>query len=243
MSNLQTEVMLPSKGKLYSNKFWSKPVVMSMIDSDWEKKIYGGSRGPDIIDEMLQELIQGEANIDELHPSDKFFLMMKLRIHSYGPDYHTECKCPICGENEVEVNLDNVNVVEMPEDFEITASGVLPINGDTVETKVLMSGDYKKIRRRVKKMCTGTAVKEREQEYITTNAARIVKINGEEVQSSQKEKYFSELVARDSLALRKLSTRPKFGYADTVRVVCPKCGDELEAPLIMTGEFFRPRLD
>lgn len=244
MSNLQMEVTLPSRGVLYSNKKWSDPVVLNMIDAEWEKKLYGGSRGGDLLDEMLNDLIEGDLNVDELHPSDKFFLMMKERIHSYGPDYHLVCNCPSCGESEVLTDLDSVNVIELdPDKYSFEREGTLPISGDKVKVKDLLSGDYKKIRRRVKKLCAGTGLSEREQEYITTNAARIVTVNGESKMTAEREQYFSKLVGRDSLELRKLSSRPKFGYADTTLVKCPKCGRELEAPVILTGEFFRPRID
>lgn len=243
MSNLQTEVTLPSGGRLYSDKGWQKPVVLNMITSEWEKKLYGGSRGGEIIDEMLEDLVEGDLKIDDLHPSDKFFLMMKLRIHSYGPEYHGDVNCPNCGVKEVLMDLDGINVIEMPEDYQLVSEGTLPVSGDVVKVRDLTSGDFKKIRKRIKKLCTGTQVVEREQEYITTNAARIVSINGEERMTGEREKYFSQLVGRDSLFLRKLANRPKFGYADTTLVKCPVCGLELEAPVVLTGEFFRPRLD
>lgn len=239
-------VRLPSLGKPYPEEpKLAGDIVIKMISGLQEKRLFGSSGQTDLIDTILDEcIVSPKFNIDILLPADKHFLLTKLRIHSYGPEYHVTGQNPETGKSEeFKISLDDVAVIKLDGEFKDPVPVKLPVSGDEVEIKVLRTGDYKKVRARVKRLSKEMNIPVGEQEYITRLAAAIVTVNGENLQGNQKEAYVQELMARDISEIKRYLNKYKFGMSDYITVTSPINGVEYEAPILMTGEFFRPRYD
>ena len=246
MANLEMTVRLPSLGKPYpETPELAGDITIKMISALQEKRLFGSSGQVDLIDTILKEcIVKPDINIDILMPADKHFLLTKLRIHTYGPQYHVMGTNPVSEKSEEHlISLNDVPVIELNGEFKDPITVELPVSGDTVELKVLRSGDYKRIRQRVKRLSKEMNIPSGEQEYITRLAASIVSVNGQALQGTQKEQYVQNLMGRDTAEIKRLVNQYKFGLSDYISVTSPVNGEEYDVPVLMTGEFFRPRYD
>lgn len=245
MSNYETTVKLPSRGVFYpEHPELAEGIVLRMMNTNDEKKVFG-STSDDVISTLIKSCVTNiEIDPDMLVAADRHYLLMKLRIHTYGDAYHIEGECPHCGaEREMKISLDDIPIYELPEDFEEPFEMTLPLSKKKVGIRVLRTSDVKKIRSKAKKMAKEMNVQVREVEYLQRLARQIVTIDGEDVKPGEADKFVKEMLARDSAYIKFKLDEIKLGYDDSITVTCPECGEEYDAPIRMTGEFFRPRFD
>lgn len=245
MGTYETTITLPSGGRLYPEvPELAGPIVIRMMDTNDEKKIFG-STSEDMISTLIKDCVVNiKFDPDILVSADRHYILMKLRIHTYGDDYHVEGVCPECGlQKEFKISLDDLTVYELPEDFVEPIEMTLPLSGTTVGIRVLRTDDAKKIRSRAKKMNKEMGVPAKEAEYMLRMARQIVTIDGKEVKPGEADKFVKEMKARDSAYIKFKLDETKLGYDDAITITCPECGEEYEVGFRMTGEFFRPRFD
>ena len=113
---------LPSHGLLYDADINSDIKLRSMTVRDEMKRMAPANDGTvyrvlaEVIDDCLVEK-PGISSYD-MCIGDFQFLMHKLRIVTYGPEYKISCKCPNCGNyDEYVVNLEDLSLDEL-EDFD-----------------------------------------------------------------------------------------------------------------------------
>ena len=122
MANYTEKHVLPSMGLLNEGLDNGEVVIRNMTTAE-EKMLLGSTQ--DAFDNILKACIvePKDLDLDELCSSDKHFLLMKLRIISYGSDYFVGYKCPSCGAtSEYKINLDELTVHYLKECFAMTAS-------------------------------------------------------------------------------------------------------------------------
>lgn len=242
---LETTFRLPSLGKPYENKELAGDIKIKMITGLMEKKIYGTS-SPAILDELIEEcVVSPKIKAGDLTPDDKQFILIQIRMHSYGYEYHVEGECPSCGyKKDYLSGLDKMGYKEISKDWVEPVEVKLPMAKDTLMVRALRVKDQKIINDRVKRLSKEASVKAAEQEFISTMAQTIVSINGEDKMITEKESYIQNLTSRDLLALKRaLKPLTGYGYDGIVHLTCESCGEEFEAPVVLGYEFFHPRLD
>lgn len=113
---------LPSHGLLYDSDINSDIKLRSMTVRDEMKRMAPSNDGTiyrvlaEVIDDCLIEK-PGISSYD-MCIGDFQFLMHKLRIVTYGPEYKISCKCPNCGNyDEYVVNLEDLSLDEL-KDFD-----------------------------------------------------------------------------------------------------------------------------
>lgn len=214
-----------------------------------EEKMLLGSTGDSVYDKILGNCIDDPKNlpIGKLILADKHFLMMKLRILSYGSLYHAKIQCDNrnCREtHEYEIDLDDLLVYKLDENFVEPYEFELPANGDTIGIRLLRDRDSKKIAKRAKQINRKSKNRiDGDISYILRMAKRLVTINGEEVEGNKGRSYIESLIGRDSAYIKNKVESIEVGYDLTIYEDCPYCGYEVEFTLPMTSEFFRPRFD
>lgn len=245
MSNYETTVRLPSGGVFYpEHPDLAGDLTMRMMNTSDEKKIFGSTSEKSISDLIKGCITNVDFDPDILVPADRYFLLLKLRVHTYGEDYHIEGNCPSCDSNaDIKINMSDMHVNELDEDFEEPILIELPLSKEEVGIKVLRTNDAVKIRSRSKRLARDMKLPLREVEYMQRMARQIVSVDGKEVTPFEADKYFSEMMARDSAFIKHKMDEIKLGYDDILQVTCPDCSEEYETPFRMTGEFFRPRFD
>ena len=241
-SNNLMEVELPSKGLAYEGEIPSKVTIKSLTVKE-EKMIFGSTQanGPE---RALRACIVDpeKINLSKMLPQDEHFLLIKLRIHTFGPEYNVTTRCPECDKKiDLPINLDELTINELPDDFKELIELKLP-NGDVLGLKLLRNEDNEAISELASKRAKLSKEDEGEIEYVLRIARMIKSINGEDKNINDAQSYVENLSSNDSAYIESiLEDEYKFGYDTVVTTKCPKCGEEIQFSLPLSSEFFRPK--
>ena len=124
---IQEKFTLPSKGLLYAEKFNPVVTLRSMTTEEEMKRLAYNELEHETMAEIIDSCIIEDLPISsyDMCLGDYQFLLHKLRVVTYGPEYKMVIQCPNCGEVvSSSVNLDTETVQEFDEekglDLEIT---------------------------------------------------------------------------------------------------------------------------
>jgi hypothetical protein len=206
---LQTEmVSLPSKGLLYPQ---DSPLKNGTVEVKYmtakEEDILTNQtyiKSGVVIDKLLEALVISPINFKDILIGDKNAIMIAARVYGYGPHYVFNYTNPGTGaEEEVMVDLSMVNDKELTE-TQVVEPGVnhfefeLPLSGKKIGFKILTQGDEDNIQLELKNL----RKMKRDGELTTRLKHTIVSVEGETDTDKIREFVDTELLARDSRALR-----------------------------------------
>jgi hypothetical protein len=244
-SSVMCAVELPSKGRLYEGKIPGGKLNVRAMTAREEKLIYGGKGN---ISEKMEMLLSSCVQLpsafspSDLLISDRFFLLIKIRLISFGSEYPIQVRCPDC-DNQFIKNFDltelNVktydNNEEKAEPFLVT----LPVAGKTIGLKILRGKDENAIHKYAK----GRGVKEEvgDPAYTYSLARSIVSFDQKPISQIDALQLVEKLVSRDTMELRHALEENDCGVDTDISLECPKCSFLIETRLPVTEEFFRPK--
>lgn len=237
---------LPTKGMLYKNI----PGTVSMRGmTTREEKIIFASNGGNVFDKVLQRCVTEPANLDtdEFIFADELYLMLQLRKITYGEEYKVVGVCPHCGaKSTYKINLNDLEVKYLADDFVEPIEVKLPIKGDTLGLKFLRNSDIKYIDKTARKLSKQFDIPVKEMEMDVRLARHIVTINGKDVSTEEARSYIDAgngLSGKDSAYIWSALNKYDFGCDTLVSVDCDSCDKEFEFNLPISSEFFRPSYD
>lgn len=251
-SNFTQEITLPSNGYLNPEIPEGKIIQRCMMVTD--QKFLAGSNlsASTALHKILERTIESPADVDvsKLTFADTLYLLFKLRVLSYGNMYKFRTKCPECAQ-KIDVNLDlsELPVEYLEEDFSSNLVVKLPHSGDTVYTKLLTNGDVEEINKELKRRKRKYG-NEDESDYVLRIAYSIEKIKLSAPNANGKtelkslfdiERYIEGLTNLDAAAITATRDSVRFGILPTVEYVCPECGEVIDIDIHFTGDFFRPQ--
>jgi len=236
------EVVLPSLGVPYRSggvdPFPGGGIRISAMTVAEEKMM--SQKGTDAarkIVNLISRVCDMPIQPTQLLIADQFFLLMKIRSLSYGPNYTFKYRCDHCDHQwKHTVNLESdlrVSVVdeEWQEPFEVTLK-----SGDSLTYRLLRSVD--EIELNNKKMKRGD---NEDPSFVSMLARSILSINGTDVISPMTtEAWIEKMSVIDRAVLTKHIESNTPGYSGDLDIECPSCGNVHEAGLPMTADFFRP---
>ena len=201
------EVTLPSKGLLYpEDSLLSKGVVEMKYMTAKEEDILTNQNyieNGTVIDKLLKSLIVTKISYDDLLKREKNAILIAARILGYGSDYSFSYK----GE-EVEVELTDVE--DKPLNEKLITKGLnkfeytLPTSKTEITFKLLTHKDEKAIANEIKGL--KKLDKKSSSEVTTRMKYMITSINGDSEKKTIREFVDTQLLARDSRALRKYAS-------------------------------------
>jgi hypothetical protein len=124
---------LPSKGKIYETKVDPQVELRSMTARDEMKRLSPSNtqfkKLADIIEGCMIE--KPKVRVYDMALGDYEFLLHKLRIVTYGPEYKIAVGCPFCGNTfEGNANLEQLQILEFDEErFKELQTFSLPVSG------------------------------------------------------------------------------------------------------------------
>ena len=197
------EVTLPSKGLLYSEDSpLSKGVIEMKYMTAKEEDILTNQNyieNGTVIDKLLQSLIITPINYNDLLVGDKNAILVAARILGYGSDYSFQY-------NGEEVNIELTDVEDKPLNEKLITKGkntfhyTLPTAKTEVTFKLLTHKDEKAIANEIKGL---KKINKKVSADITTRMKYIItSINGDSEKKTIREFVDTQLLARDSRALR-----------------------------------------
>lgn len=245
MAELLTTVYLPSKGLLNKeDPAYGGPIELDQMGFEQEKMIFG-SNSEGALDKMLNSVIKTPGiTVDKMAPQDRHFLLVKERVHTYGADYHIKYQCPYCGiEEEHVVNINDVPVIELADDFTEPIECKLPQSGTVLGLKILRNSDKKAIEAEIRMKAEKLKLNPKDMRFELRLVKAIVTINGETPKLGEREQLIKSLKGRDLAYIDYIINKVQFGFSSTVLTSCSSCKEAFDVPFLMTSEFFRPRFD
>lgn len=248
MSELIHEVSLPSQGILYESPQLAEKIIIRAITTKEEKLIFGSGTDSAISKALRACIISPEQfPLEELTIPDKHFLVVAWRALSYGPEYGTAGRCPVCGTtSEFVINIEDIvsslRTIDTKyyEGYEIT----LPVSKDKISLHHLRDKDLDEIDKHVDRL--KKKIRDVDDDvnlrYDYQIAYYIGKVNGVDMPLPEKIMYVNNLIGRDSsYIIHQASKMQDYGIDSFADVTCKKAGCEssFRVPLPVDWSFFR----
>lgn len=249
-STFPTEIVdLPSKGHFYppDSPLAKGQVEIKMMTAKEEDILTSPNllKKGQAIDKLLESLIVNkDIKVSDLLLGDKNALIFAVRRLAYGDTYGpVEVSCPKCSSNnQVEVNLSELKDKEFDETQYQPGSNVfeytLPVSKAAIKFRILTDGDEKAIEKEnvaMAKMTKGASSE------VTSRLKRmIVEVNGESDPAKIRNFVDTQLLSKDSLALRQHMKTITPDVDATFEFICKDCGSAERAAVPMTVQFFWP---
>lgn len=219
--NSETEIKIPSLGKIYSSIDPSKPITIRPMNFEDEKTI-ATSKGSDPLGIVLSRCVSN-LPITDLIPADKMFLLLKLREVSYGDEYNFTLHCQNCKiENKASVKISELDIKYADDSFQ-----------DPIE--VFLTGIKKKAKVRL--------MKNKDENYFVDQAVGITNLWRfvEEIDGISDKSVISEVIQKlPSKDVKKiiLSMKSDIGVNTKVGFTCNSCSHVNVLELPITSDFF-----
>ena len=192
-----------------------------------------------VIDVLLDSLVQGDFDMNDMLIGDKNAVMIAARVLGYGKDYEFEMEDPLTGEKEKQV-LDLTTLDHKEIDFDGDYTFELPNSKRVLGWKFITQRDENEISEELKALRKITKKSGIEQEVTTRLRKVITSVDGDESVGAVNNFVNNEFLSRDSKAFRDylLSVTPD---VDLNIIVDFSSGEEVEVTVPMTVEFFWPK--
>lgn len=233
---------LPSKGLIYDEPISPEVTLRSMTISE-EMKRLAPSETPykimaDIIEDCMQE--KPKIKVYDMCLGDYQFLLHKLRVVTYGPEYRMTITCPNCGEvTDSIADLDSLEVLEYDESYDELFNITLPATGKNIRLKYQTPRDLDEIARKTKEMKRKTKLNA-EYGLLYTTMYLIKTVDGRVLTPVQLEDFVKKLPMKDvkTIISRAEEITKKVGLDTKIITKCDQCGYEMVSTFRNTGEFF-----
>lgn len=239
-----TEIVpLPSGGKYYpdGHPLSSGEVEVKYMTAKEEDILTSQNliKQGKVIDVLLDSLVQGDFDMNDMLIGDKNAVMIAARVLGYGKDYEFEMEDPTTGEKEKQV-LDLTTLDHKEIDFDGDYTFELPNSKRVLGWKFITQRDENEISEELKALRKITKKSGIEQEVTTRLRKVITSVDGDESVGTINNFVNNEFLSRDSKAFRDylLSVTPD---VDLNIIVDFSSGEEVEVTVPMTVEFFWPK--
>lgn len=249
-SSYERLIKLPSRGEIYDDV--PESVTIRAITTKEEKYIYSTNedRNQALVKLVNACIVEDESGrkLDSAHlyMGDFTYLLMQLRVLSYGGEYHQFGICPFCNQPEnFSVNLEDLSKIELDEKaFEKYST--VKLGDDELGIKIYTSKDYNNLSERIDKIVSRSKKANAsllERQYLRAGA--VTHINGEKVTIEKALKYFEESIIRNAAKFDSYQNKlaETFGIEEVFEVTCNKCGEAFDIPFTSHIEFFHPQFD
>lgn len=250
-------VQLPSQGKYYSINSTCHNIKsvrvreLTATDEDilLSRKLMQSGKVFDVL--IKNVLIDKNINPEDLLASDRFAILLALRINDLGSDYDAKDKveCPVCEEKFSPIyNLEKLEPKKLNEDNKISINdnGTITLkipSGNELEIKFLSGKEETMIEEEVAASRRLTKNEGIDKIFTIRLKHYIVSIDGNKDKTFIKD--FVEngsLKLKDSRAIRKFLNDNMPEISMVQKISCTDCYEEFDQEIPITKEFFYPSL-
>lgn len=254
-----TVIELPSRGKFYTGipELESGVLHVRPFSSVEEKMIdrFNQNTFYDMVDEIIKNCVKEDIDIDDLTLGDRIFILLNIRVLSYGSTYEVRFECGKCdSEYPLIVDLSQfeptyLDVDEVVEPMELE----LPVCKATVKMRMVRSGDLRE--------STNRSYAERKRNGVFVDASVYQKAlcceefilpessadAGTVLHSANPDEFryilgiMNRLNSNDSRAIEDLFVDYQHGFIDPISMTCKVCGASFDQYVSLNWDFFRPR--
>lgn len=239
---------LPSKAKVYEVQFDPHVKLKSMTLRDEMKRTSQNATPHRNLCEIIDGCLLTKLPISayDLCIGDYEYLLHKLRIVTYGPEYKMVVGCPHCTSvYEAKTNLDELKVKEFNiKDLEESLRFILPVCKREIKLKLQTPRILDSIDAKVKEVKRKDKVNYDPTAFITLQET-IELVDNVKLGYIELENFINQLGAKDAnFILNKINKSNSFIGLDTsIDVTCSSCGGDIKTFFRFGSEFFRPSND
>ena len=242
------EFELPSKGLIYDKTINPNIKLRSMTTAEEMKRLSHTETPYKVMSDIIEDCMQDKPKIHvcDLSLGDYQFLLHKLRIVTYGTEYKMMSTCPFCDFTSlITSNLDDIKVSTWNDSIKEKKVIKLPVSNFVIELNFQTPHDLDLIAYKTKEM---RKEKKTNIDYsvLFTLMSLIKSVDGNQFLNQDILKDFvMNLPARDATYILNKATElnKQVGLDTNIKVTCPNCGREFNAPFRITAEFFGPTED
>ena len=125
------EFTLPSLGKVYSREINPNISLRSMTTAEEMRRLAKSERPLQQMASIIDDCLVDKPGISayDMIMGDYVFLLHKLRVTTYGPEYKMNAVCPFCNSSTTEtINLDDLFVMQYDDEINKYREFDLPIS-------------------------------------------------------------------------------------------------------------------
>ena len=239
---------LPSLGKIYGTEVNPEIKIRSMTTEEEMKRLAATDAPYKNMSEIIDDCLVEKPGISsyDMCIGDYQFLLHKLRVVTYGPNYKVSNMCPYCGSEIVdEINLDELPLLEYSEEYDKLREFDLPKSKSHVVLRVQtprMLDMIANMTREDRKKSKGKGV---DKTLIYTVANLVESIDGKKPSAITIEDWVKSLPMADTNAIlnRAGKMNESIGVDINLTCNCDVCGLDFATVLKANSEFFRPESD
>lgn len=240
---------LPSEGKVYDREINPQFTLRSMTTAEEMKRLNHSDKPYKAMSEIIDDCLVENIGISayDLCVSDYQYMLNKLRIVTYGPNYKIDSTCPYCGTvNKAVMNLDNIAVIPFNQDvFDKYSEFTLPSTEKRIKLRMQtprMLDDVNfrsKEERRKNTNLTGDPA------FLFTLESLISTIDGSRPEQFKIGAFIQKLPMMDTNYILRASQKlvSSFGLESRLLHTCGVCGLDYTSNFRTTSEFFGPSID
>lgn len=238
---------LPSNGEIYTPKIDPLIKLTSMNTAHELQRLNKTDRPLKNMADIIDDCIVDKPGISayDMCISDYQFLLHKIRVVTYGPDYKYQTTCPVCGQvNESVLNLDEVEVIKFNNDLRKYLSFELPKTKDLITIKIVTPRIIDNIQIKIKEKKKSMPGYAGSFDFLVSLMNYIETVNGNQLNDYELEQYIMKLPMADSNFISNNADAfvKSFGIKNEIETECSLCGLEYRSPFRITDEFYRPSL-
>ena len=239
---------LPSKGLVYDEPINPTVELRSMTAEDEMKRLAVSDAPFKVLSDLIENCIVNDfkMHVYDLCIGDYQFLLHKLRVVTYGPDYKMTVMCPNCHEiYTTTCNLDELEVTEYSEEFENQRVITLPDSNKLIELKLQTPRILDTISRRKKDIIKRNPSITTDPGFILTIMSMIKTVDGQKLGEDSLEALIRHLGMKDVNFLVQKATKlnERLGLNTKFNSTCNHCNFETQSTFRITPEFFGPTVD
>lgn len=245
---IQEQFKLPSNGLVYQAKV--NPIVhlRSMTTAEEMRRLQPSDSPYWTICSIIDDCGALDSGISsyDMCLGDYQYLLYMLRVVTHGSNYQIVNNCPYCkSETKETVLLDELDVLEYTPDLDKYKEFDLPKSGSHIQLRVQTPRMLDQIAERVSDVRRKSKSSKVDNTLLYTLTSLIAKIDGQQPDPIDLEKWVSELPMADTNTILQYSDKfnSSIGIDTEIISTCPVCMLTYTSKLKTTSEFFRPSLD
>lgn len=248
MYTVAEECSLPSKGLVYSKKFNPIIKLRSMTTEEEMLRLSHSERTYKPLCDIIDACIIGDKppiSSYDMCLGDYQYLLHKLRIVTYGPEYKVESTCPWCGNTNVfTMNLDDLKVQEYTDDLAQYLSFELPATKKLVTLNIQTPRAVDNITIRRKEFKRIAPESTTDPTILYTIESLIASLDGEVLDPIRLDRVVRQLPMKDSNYILRAAERLNacIGLDTKLSFTCKECGVPYNANFRISAEFFGPSI-
>ena len=246
---IATEYTLPSQGRVYDQQILPTFKLRSMTTVEEMKRLNHSDRPNKNIAEILDDCLIDNIGISayDLCLPDFQYMLHKLRIVTYGPQYKLSSNCPWCGSPNInKVDLDALHLIEFDQEcFDKYSEFELPVTKKIIKLKMQTPRILDNIATKIKDVRKKNPQFEGDPAFLFTLEALIDTVDGTPLDRFKLMDFIRKLPMMDTNYILKCAEKlnESFGLDKSLEHVCSVCGLDYTGNFRTTSEFFGPSID